>query len=205
MKMSCFAGGGLLAAALCLANPACAKDTVQAAAGAPSKETAVGMALERTMTPGEGQKRLEAMIGTFDVAIRTWVDPSKPPIESSATSVSVWVLGKRYVQMMLAGKLVGEAFSGIGYIGFDNVTKLYEATWMDTGSTGMTWYKGGFDASGKSATMKASVPDTLTGQPTPLELRLKISDDGSHVSELWGKGLGSKMFKMMELRYTRSK
>lgn len=44
--------------------------------------------------------------------------------------------------MMLAGKLDGEAFSGIGYIGFDNVTKLYEATWMDTGSTGMTWYKG---------------------------------------------------------------
>ena len=65
MKMSCFAGG-LLATALCLANPACAKDTGQAAASAPSKETAVGMALERAMMPGEGQKRLEAMIGTFD-------------------------------------------------------------------------------------------------------------------------------------------
>ncbi|MBK7565344.1 MAG: DUF1579 family protein [Propionivibrio sp.] len=204
MKMSCFAGG-LLATALCLANPACAKDTGQAAASAPSKETAVGMALERAMMPGEGQKRLEAMIGTFDVAIRTWVDPTKPPIESSATSVSVWVLDKRYIQMMLAGKLDGEAFSGIGYIGFDNVTKLYEATWMDTGSTGMTWYKGGFDASGKSATMKASVPDTLTGKPTPLELRMNISADGGHVTELWGKGLGNKMFKMMELRYTRSK
>ena len=204
MKMSCFAGG-LLATVLCLANPACAKDTGQAAASAPSKETAVGMALERAMTPGEGQKRLEAMVGTFDVAIRTWVDPAKPPIESSATSVSVWVLDKRYIQMMLAGKLDGEAFSGIGYIGFDNVTKLYEATWMDTGSTGMTWYKGGFDASGKSATMKASVPDTLTGKPTPLELRMKISADGGHVTELWGKGLGNKMFKMMELRYTRSK
>ena len=68
-----------------------------------------------------------------------------------------------------------------------------------------TWYKGGFDASGKSATMKASVPDTLTGKPTPLELRMKISADGGHVTELWGKGLGNKMFKMMELRYTRSK
>lgn len=204
MKLS-YCAGGLLAAALCLANPVYAKDPGKAAASAPSKEAVEVMALERAMTPGEGQKRLEPMIGTFDVAIRTWVDPAKPPIESSATSVSVWVLGKRYIQMMLAGKLGGETYSGIGYIGFDNVTKSYEATWMDTGSTGMTWYKGGFDASGKLATMKASVPDTLTGKPTPLELRLKVSDDGSHVSELWGKGLGSKMFKMMELRYTRSK
>ena len=208
MKMS-YRVGGLLAAIVCLTNPVFAKDAGTAAASASTKEStkdsAQARALNSAMTPGEGQKRLAAMIGTFNVAIRTWVDPTKPPIESSATSVSVWVLDKRYIQMMLAGKLDGEAFSGIGYIGFDNVTKLYEATWMDTGSTGMTWYKGGFDASGKSATMKASVPDILTGKPTPLELRMNISADGGHVTELWGKGLGNKMFKMMELRYTRSK
>jgi hypothetical protein len=212
MKMS-YRVGGLLAAIVCLTNPVFAKDASTAAASASTKESskesakesAQARALDSAMTPGEGQKRLAAMIGTFKVAIRTWVDPSKPPIESSASSVSAWVLGERYVQMTLAGDLQGQPFNGIGYIGFDNVGKQYQSTWMDSGSTGMTWYKGGFDAGGKSATMKASVPDALTGKPTPVELRLKMSDDGGHVTELWGHGLGNKMFKMMELRYTRSK
>lgn len=203
MKMSCPAG--LLAAALCMANPAYAENVAKSPASAPVPTTAQARALENAMTPGEGQKHLESMIGTFNVAIRTWVDPSRAPIESSATSVSSWVLGERYVQMMLAGDLQGQAFNGIGYIGFDNVSKQYQATWMDNGSTGMIWYQGGFDATGKAATMKASVPDALTGKPSPVELRMKVNDDGSHVTELWGKGLGSKMFKMMELRYTRSK
>ena len=196
---------GLLVASLCLTSPAGAEAVNKAAASAPATEAAEAKALAKAMTPGEGQKRLQAMIGTFDVAIRTWVDPSSPPIESSATSVGAWVLGDRYVQMMLSGDMQGQPFSGIGYIAFDNVSKLYQATWMDNGSTGMIWYQGGFDASGKSATMKGSVPDPLTGKPSPVELRMKLGDDGGHVTELWGKGLGSRMFRMMELRYTRSK
>ncbi|WP_291992987.1 DUF1579 family protein [Candidatus Accumulibacter sp. ACC003] len=204
MKMS-YCGAGLLAAFVGLANPVYASDASKAAVSVPAKESAEAKALEKAMTPGAGQKRLQAMIGTFDVAIRTWVDPAKPPIESSATSVSAWVLGDRYVQMMLAGDVQGQPFSGIGYIAFDNVSKLYQATWMDNGSTGMIWYQGGFDASGKSATMQGSVPDPLTGKPSPVEMRMHVADDGGHVTELWGKGLGSKMFKMMELRYTRSK
>ncbi|WP_313954071.1 DUF1579 family protein [Accumulibacter sp.] len=204
MKIS-YRMGGLLAAVLCLANPVYAKDASKAAASPPAKEAALTKALDSAMTPGEGQKRLEPMIGTFNVAIRTWVEPSKPPLESSGTMVSAWVLGNRYVQSMLAGQVNGEPFNGIGYIGFDNVAKAYQATWMDSGSTGMTWYSGGFDAAGKSATMKASVPDVLTGKPSPMELRMKLTEDGGHVTELWGKGLGSTMFKMMELRYTRSK
>ncbi|EXI79899.1 MAG: hypothetical protein AW10_02198 [Candidatus Accumulibacter appositus] len=196
---------GLLAATLCLTNPVSAEGVSKAAVSDSAQESAVAKALAKAMTPGEGQKRLQAMIGTFDVAIRTWVDPSKPPIESSATSVSTWVLGDRYVQMMLSGDTQGQPFSGIGYVAFDNVSKLYQATWMDNGSTGMTWYQGGFDASGKSATMKGSLPDPLSGKPSPVELRMHLGDDGGHLTELWGKGLGSKMFKMMELRYTRSK
>ena len=204
MKTS-FRLAGLLAASLCLTNPVGAEAVNKVAASVPAKEAAEAKALAKAMTPGEGQKRLQAMIGTFDVAIRTWVDPSSPPIESSATSVGAWVLGDRYVQMMLSGDMQGQPFSGIGYIAFDNVSKRYQATWMDNGSTGMTWYQGGFDASGKSATMKGSVADVLTGKPSPVELRMKLGDDGGHVTELWGKGLGSRMFRMMELRYTRSK
>jgi hypothetical protein len=76
---------------------------------------------------------------------------------------------------------------------------------MDTGSTAMTWYKGTIDASGKSATMKATELNPVTGKPTPVELRLTIAPNGNHVTEMWGMGLGKKMFKLMELQYTKTK
>ena len=43
----------------------------------------------------------------------------------------------------------------------------------------------------------------VTGKPTPLEMRLTLDAAGNHVTELWGDGLGSKMFKMMEITYTK--
>ena len=109
---------GALSAALMLGNPAFAQDAGKAA---PTKAAAVAKALDNAMTPGEAQKRLEPMIGKFDVRILTWVDPSKPPVESNASAVSVWVLGDRYVQTMLVGGSSADAFNGIGYIGYDNI------------------------------------------------------------------------------------
>ena len=192
---------GLLATALWLANPVYAQNVGKS----PVNEAAAVKALQSAMTPGEGQKKLTPMIGTFDVKIRTWVSPASQPVESTGTMVSAWVLDGRYVQSMLAGEVGGAPFSGIGYIGYDNVDKIYQTAWMDTGSTGMTWYKGNLDASGKSAIMKANVTNPLTAKPTPLELRLTIEGDGGHVTEIWGKGLGNTMFKLMELRYTKVK
>jgi hypothetical protein len=161
--------------------------------------------MELAMTPGEGQKRLEPMIGSFDVRIRTWVDPTKPPLESRATSVSVWVLGHRYIQTMLSGHTLGEPFNGIGYIAYDNVGKTYQVAWMDDASTAMTLYQGAFTGTGKTAKLKATVSNAVTGKPTPVEMRLTLADNGDHLTELWGQGPGGKMFRMMELQHTRTK
>ena len=81
----------------------------------------------------------------------------------------------------------------------------HKAAWMDDGSTAVTLYTGGFSADGKSATVSASIPNTSTGKPTPLELRMSLGASGGHVTQLWGMGLGTTMFKMMELQYTRTK
>jgi hypothetical protein len=204
-QMKLYRMAGLAIVVMVLANPVFAQNVSKVTTGTRANAAAMAQAMENAMTPGAGQARLEPMIGNFDVRIRAWVDPSKPPVESTAFCVNVWVLGHRYIQSMLSGYVLNEPFEGIGYTAYDNVTKTYETAWMDTGSTGMTWYRGGFDGATKSAKMKATVPNALTGKPTPLELRLSIAESGDHMSELWGQGAGGKMFKMMELRYTRSK
>ena len=76
------------------------------------------------MTPGPGQARLEPMVGTFNVKIRAWVAANKPPVESTAVAVSVWVLGHRYIQSMLSGYVLNEPFDGIGYTAYDNVSNV---------------------------------------------------------------------------------
>ena len=157
---------------------------------------AVAKALNMAMTPGEGQQRLEFMVGTFEVKVRTWVDPSKPPIESTAMSVASWVLDKRYVQQMLAGSIQGEPWSGIGYVGFDNVAKKYVVTYMDSGSTGMLWFTGTMDESGKTAKLTATTLDEVTGKPVPAEMRLSIAANGDSVTELWLGDTAGKMSKV---------
>ena len=49
------------------------------------------------------------------------------------------------------------------------------------------------------------MPNALTGKPSPVELRLSIEPNGSHVTQLWGQGAGAKMVKLMELQYTKTK
>lgn len=187
---------GAVAAALCLAFPAAAQT---------DKTALRDKALDAAMTPGEGQKRLEPMAGSFSVRMLTWVHPSKPPVESNASAVATMVLGGRYLQTMLVDATPGSPFSGIGYVGYDNIGKQYQAAWMDTGSTGLTVYTGGFSADGRSATLKATVADAFTGKSTPLELRMSFKPEGGHVTQLWGMGFGDKMFKMMELHYSKAK
>jgi hypothetical protein len=189
----------VMAVVLGLAAGAAGQEKTQKAAN-----PEVAKALENAMTPGDGQKKLGFLVGTFDAKIRTWAAPTDPPSEDSAVMVGEWVLGGRYTQMMLAGTIMGEPYSGIGYAGFDNTTKQYVLTFMDSASTGMEWYTGGFDANGR-AMLKGSVANPVTGKTSPLEVRVTLDNAGNHVTEWWGLGLGNTVFKMMEITYTRRK
>jgi hypothetical protein len=164
---------------------------------------AIVKAMDNAMDPGEGQKKLEFLVGTFDVKIRTWIDPSKPPIESIGVAVHTWVLGKRYVQTNLSAFVMGQPFNAIGYAGFDNVAKQYVACYMDDGSTGMEWYTGVLGPDGKLAKMTATIHDAITQKPTTLEMRVSIAPNGDHVTELWQGDRSGKMIKIIELQYTR--
>ena len=178
--------------------PAGAQDKKKAA-----DEKAAMEAWQKAMTPGDGQKKLEPLVGTFDVKVKTWMDPSRPPDESTGTSINTWVLGDRFVQMKYEGVFLGGPFNGIGYTGYDNVSKKYVSTWMDTASTGMMWSTGTLD--GKTLSTKATVNDPMSGKATPVDEKLTIADNDHSTLEMFGKAPDGQMFKMMEIQYTRKK
>jgi len=167
----------------------------------PPDEKAMMEAMQKAATPGEEHKKLEAVVGTFDAKVKMWMDPGKPAEESTGTSENKWVLGDRYVEMQYQGTFMGQPFSGIGYQGYDNVTKKYVGSWMDTASTGIMTSSG--TMSGKVLSTSSSVADPMTGKMEKLTSKLTVEDNDHHTMEMWGRGPDGKNFKMMEIQYTR--
>jgi hypothetical protein len=193
-----------LGLALTLAAQDAPKKKAAAKPAAPD-EKAMMEAWQKSATPGEQHKKLDAIVGTFDAKVRATMDPSKPPEDSSGTSVNSWALGNRYVEQKYEGSFNGQPFNGIGYTGYDNVQKKYVSVWMDDMGTGMMFMTAAPDASGKGMTSKTTVWEPMTGKPTPIETKMIIADNDHHKFEMWGKGPDGKTQKMMEIEYTRKK
>jgi hypothetical protein len=193
---------GILLAAISFAQD---KPADKPKAGAPPKmdEKAAMEAMQKAATPGEAHKKLEPLVGTFEATVKSYMDPSKPPEESKGTSVNGWVLGNRFIEQKYDGTFMGQPFSGIGYTGYDNVTKRYVGTWMDTMSTGVMISKG--TMTGKTMKASSSMSDPMTGKVTNMTTTFTIADDDHHKMEMWGPGPDGKNYKMMEIDYTRKK
>jgi hypothetical protein len=180
--------------------------SVGALAGQDAKqEKAMMEAWQRAATPGEGHKKLDALVGTFDVKVRSTVDPSRPPEDSVGTSTNSWVLGGRYVEQEFDGEFMGEPYRGIGYTGYDNVQKKFVSVWMDTAGTGMMFLTSAADKTGKTISGSARIWDPLTEKPLPVESKIIVTDNDHHSFELWAKAPNGKMIKLMDIQYTRKK
>lgn len=199
---------GFLALAMAALAPWAAADEKgkkAATKGGPPDEKAMMEMMMKAATPGEQHKKLDAFAGTFDAKLKMWMDPSKPPEESTGTAESKWVLGNRYLEQRYEGTFMGQPFSGLGYTGYDNVSKKYFMNWMDTSTTGVMAMTGKWDAAGKVMTFSGTVIDPMTGKPCKITEKVTVADNDHHSFEMWGPDPSGKNYKMMEVSYTRKK
>jgi len=169
----------------------------------PADQKAMMEAMMKAMTPGEPHKLLDNMVGTFDAKVSTWMQPGAPPMVSTGTSVNSWILGGRFVEQKFSGSFMGQPFAGIGYTGYDNIKKQYWGSWMDSMSTGVMMSTGSTSDNGKTWKFTATMPDPMTGKDAPMEEKVTVTDKDHHMFEMWSPGPDGKMFKMMEISYTR--
>jgi hypothetical protein len=154
-------------------------------------------------TPAAAHKKLESMVGTWMTKVTSWPTPGAEPQVSEGTSTNQMALGGRWLEQRFEGMFMGGTFSGIGYTGYDNYKKQYVGWWMDTMSTMGMMMTGTADASGKSMTFTGSVDDVVTGKPCEMKEVLTIVDKDHHNFEMWATGPDGKMYKSMEIQYTR--
>jgi len=173
------------------------------AAAAPMDPNAMMEMMQKAATPGDAHKKLEPMVGTFDAKVKSWMDPSKPPVESTGVAENSWVLGNRFIQMKYEGTFMGQPFSGMGFQGYDNVSKKYVGTWMDTMSTRMMNSTG--TMTGNVMKETSTMSDPTTGKPARATSKVTVADHDHYSMEMWEAGSYVKDYKVMQIDYTRKK
>jgi hypothetical protein len=192
----------IVIAALAIGADEKAKKTAPAAGKMDEKAMMEMMA--KYSTPGPEHKKLEAMVGTWDTAAKMWMDPSAAPQESKGVAENKMVLGGRYLEQNFEGTMMDQPFTGKGYTGYDLYKKQYVSTWMDSMGTMIMSATGNTDPSGK-LTMTGSMDDYMTGKKMDFKETMTMVDNDHQTFEMWMTGPDGKMFKTLEIQYTRRK
>lgn len=157
---------------------------------------------EQLATPGEPHKQLAGLAGTWTTRTKEWMEPGQPPTESTGTCEYKALLDGRYVQQDCIGTMRGHPFKGIGMHGYDNVTKKYMTTWIDTLGTGIFSMAGKAGVDGKTITLHGALADPFEGLMKQRAV-WKFPDTNTQILEMYGPhGKGNEMI-LMEITYTR--
>jgi hypothetical protein len=154
-------------------------------------------------TPGESHKLLEKLEGSWTTRTRGWLE-GKPAMESTGTCEQKLVLDGHYLQQVYTGDMMGSPFEGINIIGYDNHTKKYLSTWIDSMSTAIYFFKGTADPDGKTITQESCYDDPVRGLMNWRSVS-KIVDDDTMFYEMYLAPEGGIEEKMMEMTMTRKK
>ena len=166
-----------------------------------AREAARIEAMLKAGAPGEAHKKLEPLVGIFNASVKFWSSPSSPPEETSGIVRNAWALDGRFVEQRFEGTLMGQPYSGVGFIGYDNAKRKYTSVWLDTGNTAIMESSGAFDPEGKVLTLTGTMDDPATGKPAKTTQKIFFAGKDGYRIEIWGPDPFGKPFKMIEVDY----
>lgn len=152
--------------------------------------------------PGEQHKQLASLAGSWTTKTKEWMEPNKPPVESTGTAEMKMLLDGRFLQQELTGQMMGQAFSGIEITAYDNLLKRYVTSWMSTMGTGIFMMEGTASTDGKTITLKGQHAEPGGGFMKHRAI-WKIVDSNTQTFDMYGTHPGGKEWKVMEMTYTR--
>ena len=130
-----------------LASPVMAKEKK------PAKEMDPQAMMEvwkKLSMPGEPHKLFASLAGSWTTTTKEWMEPGKPPSESSGTAEMKMLLDGRFLYQEYNAQMMGQPFSGVGIDAYDNMTKKYVTAWIDSMGTGIFMMEGTASADGKT-------------------------------------------------------
>jgi hypothetical protein len=190
--------------ALTVATVVHADDKAKAPAPAMSAEQKAMMdAYARVGEIRAEQRQLTYFVGSWKTETSMWMDPTAAPEKSAGTSKGEAMYGGRYFRLQHQGMAMGQAFSGEGLLGYDNLKGKFFSTWIDSMSTGFWLAQGSYDAANKTYTFGGDMDDAMkAGAKIPIREVLKIVDKDRYTFE-WFETRDGKETRTMQIAYTR--
>ena len=152
--------------------------------------------------PGEPHKLFAGLAGSWTTQTQEWMEPGKPPTESTGTAEIKTLLEGRFLYQEYTAQMMGQPYSGVGIDGYDNLTKKYVTVWIDTMGTGIFFMEGTAGPDGKTITLRGSHPEPGGGKMTHRAV-WKIVDNDNQIFEMYGAHGKEKEMKFLEIVYTR--
>jgi len=181
-----------------------AQEKKAAPASSPKDDPAMAKMMEFA-TPGAPHKVLEGKVGKWTAQVKTYMEPGKEPMTSTATCESKWVLDGRFVEDTFTGTVMEMPFHGRGMTGYDNMKKKYVTSWVDTFSTAIMVTEGTFDAGSKTFNFTGQMPDCMAGKYVATRIVEKHADADHFTFQMFSPGPDGKEMLGMEIAYTRAK
>jgi hypothetical protein len=180
-------------------SPALAKDKKP---GKQMDPQAMTETYKKLATPGEPHKLFASLAGSWTTSTKSWMEPGKPPMESTGSAEMKMLLDGRFLQQEFTGEMMGQPFSGIGIDAYDNLRRKYVTAWIDTMGTGIFLMEGTASADGKTITLRGQHGEPGGGHMTHRAV-WKVVDANTQTFEMYGAHGHNKEMKMLEIAYTR--
>lgn len=162
-------------------------------------------AMKEASTPGEAHTMLKSYAGTWKASVKEWMPGNPEPRISKGISINKPILGGRFLEQKYTAMTKGEKFEGQGILGYDNLSKKYTSTWIDTMTTAQFSQEGTYDPAAKIITMKGSMVCPMTKKEMPAKTTMTLVDKNSYTFEMYANDPSSgKEFKALEIVYTKA-
>jgi hypothetical protein len=119
--------------------------------------------VEGLSEPGAGHERLDVLVGRWKAKISIWETPSSEETIVTARIERDWVLDGRYLRESFSSTEESGGFSGLSFIGYNNLEGRYEIVWMDNDSTSLYQEAGRFDPVRKVLSTRGVARDADSG------------------------------------------
>lgn len=186
-----------------------------AAAGTPVRGQAPAMV--RNGQPRAMHRRLEALVGTWDVEKRLFIAggaPDKPLVSRDLVCRRGWVAGtgRRHLQDVTRGTLGGGAYHRLGILAYSTMDRRYEWNTVDAINTGMMTYKGVRGSATRPAgpivmvgefTDQGVLGDACAGKTVRQRTVIRVESSDRHVMELYFTPPGERERLVDRSVYTR--
>ena len=151
---------------------------------------------------GQQHELMAKHVGTYDVAMKSWMDPAAPPMESKGVAIRTLHMGGRVMHEEFQADMMGMPFTGLSRSGYDNVSGKYWSTWTDSMSTGIMVSKGDCDDD-HNCTYVGTYNDPIKDGPVTNRYVAKWTSPDEQYFTMYGPGRDGDEVKMMEMIYTR--